>query len=178
MRQDDKSFTLCGTPAYLAPEVVTSAGHGFPVDWWALGVLLYELLVGETPFVEASSIKIYQKILAGKVTFPSSMKATAKELIMKLLVASPSRRLGSGGSAAAQMKSEPFFRIFDFPRLEEKKYDAPWKPQLKHGADNTYFSANTKDEADDLEVVQPAFEAIHPSFQKDLERLDREFSHL
>jgi len=159
---------------YLAPELVTSAGHGMAVDWWALGVLVYELLSGAAPFTGATSMRVYQRILAGRVSFPAGMRASAKELIGKLLVANPARRLGSGDPSA--IRSDPFFRMFDFGRLEEKKYDAPWKPKLKHKSDAVYFEGVKELETDeDHDSFKRRFDA---SFMKDVERLDKQFSQL
>lgn len=68
---ENRTYTLCGTPEYLAPEMLLNKGHGKPVDWWTLGILLYEMLAGIDPFSDEDPMNIYQKILKGKVSFPA-----------------------------------------------------------------------------------------------------------
>ncbi|KAM6109286.1 microtubule-associated serine/threonine-protein kinase 4 [Phoenicopterus ruber ruber] len=175
---------VCGTPEYIAPEVILRQGYGKPVDWWAMGIILYEFLVGCVPFFGDTPEELFGQVISDEINWPEKDEAPppdAQDLITLLLRQNPLERLGTGG--AYEVKQHQFFRSLDWNGLLRQK--AEFIPQLESEDDTSYFDTrsekyhhmeteeedDTNDEDFNLEIRQ--FSSCSHRFSKVFSSIDR-----
>ena len=140
LKNDELTNSFCGTPEYLAPEIVIQKGHDKNVDWWSLGIILYEMLFGVPPFYLKDLDKMYELIKTSQPKFLRQypISKDAKDIIMKLLEKDPKKRLGYN-NGLEDIKKHPFFKDLDFDLLLQKKLEAPYIPKIKNNTDVQHF---------------------------------------
>ena len=162
--------SFCGTAEYLAPEMLIGNGHDYTVDWWALGILIYEMIVGIPPFFHSNKHRMYFLIRESKVNFPDPVKhgitvsEDAKDLINKLLNKEKSKRLGANG--VKEILTHKWFADLDLGKLLEKKLEPPYKAALDQ--DFAYFDQKLVGQFGSGEVQ----ESILPAAAKNLIKKD------
>ncbi|KAL1022818.1 hypothetical protein UPYG_G00032770 [Umbra pygmaea] len=186
IEKDTREFLdkqVCGTPEYIAPEVILRQGYGKPVDWWAMGVILYEFLVGCAPFFGDTPEELFGQVISDEIIWPEEEEALpsdAQDLISKLLRQNPLERLGTGG--AFEVKQHAFFYDLDWNGLLRQK--AEFIPQLESEDDTSYFdtrsdryhhldSEDEDDTNDDEHVEMRQFSSCSPRFSKVYSSMER-----
>ncbi|XP_045715916.1 microtubule-associated serine/threonine-protein kinase 2 isoform X9 [Phyllostomus hastatus] len=174
---------VCGTPEYIAPEVILRQGYGKPVDWWAMGVILYEFLVGCVPFFGDTPEELFGQVISDEIVWPGgddALPPDAQDLTSKLLHQNPLERLGTG--SACEVKQHPFFTGLDWTGLLRQK--AEFIPQLESEDDTSYFDTRSDryhhlDSEDEEEVSEDGcleirqFSSCSPRFSKVYSSMER-----
>ena len=167
----DKTYTLCGTPENRAPEIILSKGHDKGVDYWAYGVLIYEMLVGRSPFYSygTDQVSLFKRIVQVKYTFPhgGGVHELAQDIIQRLIVRRQANRLGCLSRGDMDVRDHMWFNIIHVDKLLRKQIPAPWVPRIKDPLDATHFDSyrHLENEApSNKPLLAPAQQALFKDF--------------
>jgi len=151
--------TFCGTPGYLAPEIINEVPYGASVDFWSLGVLCYEFMVGDSPFEADDDEELFSQILTSVVQYPPKLDPSAKAFIDQLLDRNPKTRLGCGAGGKEKIMQHPFFKDIDWAKLEKREVEPPFKPDVKNPKKAECFDDEFTQEAAVLTPADPGLVA-------------------
>lgn len=157
---DKKTITMCGTPEYLAPEVIKNVGYSYSCDWWALGILIYEMCSGKPPFASEEPMKIFEKIMNARVKYPNTFNPVLKDVIRQLLIPDEKKRLGSSAAGTDGVKMHEWFQTIRWMDLFERKVPAPYVPEIKGIEDTSNF-----EEYDEVPLLELQEEVYSQEFK-------------
>jgi protein kinase A/protein kinase X len=167
---ETKTWTLCGTPEYLAPEMVQAKGHGKGVDWWALGILIFEMLAGYPPFSDESPFGTYRKILEATVEFPRHFDVKARDLIKRLLTKDEEKRLGCQKHGVEDLKRHKWYKGMDWDQLLNRSLtkDVPFLPPVKSLDDTSMYEKYPESAEGSAAIIAPEDQALFENFSTEL----------
>lgn len=154
MEYGQTTSTFCGTPEFMAPEILLEQRYGRAVDWWAFGVLTYEMLLGQSPFRGDDEDEIFDAILEDEPLYPITMPRDAVSILQRLLTRDPAKRLGSGPTDAEEIKAHPFFNSVNFDDVLHKRIPPPYYPTITSAHDTSNFDTEFTRE-------QPTLTPVH-----------------
>lgn len=161
--------TFCGTPEFMAPEILLENRYGRAVDWWAFGVLMYEMLLGQSPFRGDDEDEIFDAILEDEPLYPITMPRDAVSILQKLLTRDPNRRLGSGQGDAEEIKRQPFFKDVNWDDVVNKSIPPPYFPTINGSADTSNFD-------EEFTKEQPTLTPVHGQLSSNNQAMFNGFS--
>lgn len=160
--------TFCGSPMYLAPEMLSRSGHGFALDWYSVGALLFELLTGLPPFYTNDKKQLFHNILRGHLVIPEYLSPPARDLIQRLLHRDPKQRLGSGPRGDREIFDHPFFAGIDWEKMKARQLQPPFRPKVTPDPSGMPDTSNFPQAFTDQEIsdIERGFEMLDPNAQQ------------
>lgn len=139
---DNKASTFCGTPDYIAPEILKGHRYNSSVDWWSFGVLLYEMLIGQSPFHGDDEDDLFHSICHDTPHYPRWISKEAASVLSLLFERNPVERLGMPGCPKGNLRDQPFYKSIDWNKVESRQMEPPFKPKIKSASDVGYFDTD------------------------------------